>query len=117
MEAMRTYNPWMTPKVHVLVHHVKEYVRRTGIQLGPTTFVDIFYNRFKVNSTNSRVFRERLLNTVLHYNSYHLKQNFIAYRSSKVSSRPDCLFEIHQLSQSGFSRVYSNCCCSGSLKH
>ena len=25
------------------------------------------------------------------------KQNFIAYRSSKVSSRPDCIFEIHQL--------------------
>ena len=41
-----------------------------------------------------------------------LKQNFIAYRSSNVSSRPDCIFEIHQLWQSGFSRVYSNCCCS-----
>ena len=41
-----------------------------------------------------------------------LKQNFIAYRSSKVSSCPDCIFEIHQLWQSGFSRVYSNCCCS-----
>ena len=26
-----------------------------------------------------------------------LKQNFIGYRSSKVSSRPDCIFEIHQL--------------------
>ena len=26
-----------------------------------------------------------------------LKQNFIAYRSSKVSSRPDCIFEIPQL--------------------
>ena len=26
-----------------------------------------------------------------------LKQNFIACRSSKVSSRPDCIFEIHQL--------------------
>ena len=26
-----------------------------------------------------------------------LKQNFIAYRSSKVSSNPDCIFEIHQL--------------------
>ena len=26
-----------------------------------------------------------------------LKQNFIAYRSSKVSSRSDCFFEIHQL--------------------
>ena len=38
-----------------------------------------------------------------------LKQNFIAYRSS---SCPDCIFEIHQLWQSGFSRVYSNCCCS-----
>ena len=32
-----------------------------------------------------------------------LKQNFIAYRSSK---HPDCIFEIHQLWQSGFSRVY-----------
>ena len=41
-----------------------------------------------------------------------LEQNFIPYRSSKVSSRPDCIFEIHQLWQSGFSRVYSNCCCS-----
>ena len=37
-----------------------------------------------------------------------LKHNFIAYRSSNVSSRPDCIFEIHQLLQSGFSRVYSN---------
>ena len=41
-----------------------------------------------------------------------LKQNFIAYRSSKVSWRPDCIFEIHQLWQFGFSRVYSNCWCS-----
>ena len=41
-----------------------------------------------------------------------LKHNFIAYRLSKVSSHPDCIFEIHQLWQSGFSRVYSNCCCS-----
>ena len=38
-----------------------------------------------------------------------LKQNFIAYRSSKVS---ECIFEIPQLWQSDFSRVYSNCCCS-----
>ena len=42
-----------------------------------------------------------------------LKQNFIAYRSSKVS---DCIFEIHQLWQSGFSRVFSNCCRSCSLE-
>ena len=45
-----------------------------------------------------------------------LKQNFIAYLSSKVSSRPDCIFEIHQLWQSGFSRVYSNSCCSCSFE-
>ena len=45
-----------------------------------------------------------------------LKHNFIAYRSSKVSSRPDCISEIHQLWQSGFSRVYSNSCCSCSFK-
>ena len=45
-----------------------------------------------------------------------LKYNFIAYRSSKVSWRPDCIFEIHQLWQSGFSRVYSNCYCSCSFK-
>ena len=40
-----------------------------------------------------------------------LKQNFIGYRSSEMSH---CIFEIHQLSLSGFSRVYSDscCCCS-----
>ena len=42
-----------------------------------------------------------------------LKQNFIAYRSSKKS---DFFFEIHQLWQSGFSRVYYNCCCSCSFE-
>ena len=43
----------------------------------------------------------------------NLKQNFIAYRSSKVS---DWIFEIHQLWQSSFNRVYSNCCCSYSFE-
>ena len=38
--------------------------------------------------------------------------NFIAYCSSKVS---DCIFEIRQLWQSGFSKVYSNSCCSSSF--
>ena len=45
-----------------------------------------------------------------------LKQNFIVYRSSKVSSRPDCIFEIHQPWQTGFSWVYSNCSCSCSFE-
>ncbi len=81
MEAMRTHTNRMTPKVHVHVHHVPEYVCPAGIQLGSTseqapknqhTFFDIFYHRFKVNCTNSPVFRERLLNAVLHYNSCNL---------------------------------------------
>ena len=41
-----------------------------------------------------------------------LKHTFIAYYSFKVSWHPDCIFEIHQRWQSGFSRVYSDCCCS-----
>ena len=45
-----------------------------------------------------------------------LKHNFIAYRSSKVSTRPEYIFKIHQLWQSGFSRVYSNCWCSCSFE-
>ena len=45
------------------------------------------------------------------------KQNFIAYHSSKVSSFSDCIFEIQQLWQSGFSRVYSDSCCSCSFEH
>ncbi len=49
-------------KVHVLVHRVPEYVRRTGVQLGPTSepalasqhkFFDIVYHWFRVNRTNS----------------------------------------------------------------
>ena len=33
-----------------------------------------------------------------------------------MRTRPDCIFEIHQLWQSIFSRVYSNCCCSRSFE-
>ncbi len=81
MGAMRTQNPTMTPKVHMLIQNVPEYVRRTAAPLGPTSeqaleiqhrFFDIFYHRFKVNYTNSPVFRERLLNAVLHYNACHV---------------------------------------------
>ena len=42
-----------------------------------------------------------------------LKQYFNKYRSS---SRPYCIFEIHQLWQSGFSSMYFNCCSSYSFE-
>ena len=45
-----------------------------------------------------------------------LKQNFIAYRSYEVSWLPDYIFEIHQLWQLGFSRVYSISYCSWSFR-
>ena len=51
-----------------------------------------------------------MLNSCIFFSN--LKQNFIAYRSSKVSSRPDCIFEMYQFWQSGFSSVHSNYCCS-----
>ena len=45
-----------------------------------------------------------------------LKLNSIVYRSSKVSSGLDCIFEIHLVWQPGFSRVYFNCFCSCSFE-
>ena len=35
--------------------------------------------------------------SILYVSVTSLKHSFIAYRSSKVSSRPDCIFEIPQL--------------------
>ncbi len=51
MGAMRTHTPRMTPKVHMLIYNIPEYVRRTAAPLGPTSeqtleiqhrFFDIF---------------------------------------------------------------------------
>ena len=68
-------------------------------------------------SINARCSKSSLKNSIRFWSIFpSLKQNFMAYRSSKVSSRPDCIFEIHQLWQSGFSRVYSNYCCSCSFE-
>ena len=62
-----------------------------------------------LDSCNMLKMRYEVFNTFLWHFFPSLKHNFIAYRSSKVS---DCIFEIHQLWQLGFSRVHSNCCCS-----
>ena len=45
-----------------------------------------------------------------HFSKFKTK---LYYRSSKVSN---CIFEIHQLWQSGISSVYSNCYCSSSFE-
>ena len=69
-------------------------------------------------SIHARCSKSRVKNSIRFWGIFFssLKQNFIAYRSSKVSWRPDCMFYIHQLWQSGFSRIYSNCCCSSSFE-
>ena len=72
--------------------------------------------KLTLNSCKMVEKQSEALHTFLWHFFPSLKQNFIAYRSSKVYSRPDCIFEIHQLWQSGFSRVYSNCCCSCSFE-
>ncbi len=81
MEAMQTHNLMMIAKVNVLVHHVPKYARLTAVRLGPTSeqvlesqhaLFNIFYHRFEVNCTKSSVFRELLLNAVLHHNSRYL---------------------------------------------
>ena len=56
-----------------------------------------------------------VLHTFLLHFFPSLKQNFIAYHSSNMSSRPDCIFEIHQLWKSSFSWVYSKSHCSCSF--
>ena len=47
---------------------------------------------------------------LLHFSKFKTEFYFIS------SSHPDCIFEVHQLWQSGFSKVYSNCCCSCSFE-
>ena len=60
--------------------------------------------------------QSEVFHTFLWHFFLSVKHNFIAYRSSKVSSRPDCIFENHQLWKSGFRRVYFNSCCSCSFE-
>ena len=65
-------------------------------------------------SIHARCSKSSLKHSIRFYGIFpSWKQNFIAYCYSKLS---DCIFEIHQLWQSGFSRVYSNCCCSCSFE-
>ena len=76
------------------------------------------WNLLCLSKTNARLMQDgrKAVSSIPHVSVAFfpsLKQNFVVYPSSKVS---DCIFEIHQLWQSGFSRVYSNCCCSYSFE-
>ena len=68
-------------------------------------------------SIHARCSKSSLKHSIRFYGIFSsLTQNFIACRSSKVSWRPDCIFEIHQQWKSGFSRLYTNSYCSCSCE-
>ena len=75
-----------------------------------------FLNLLYDSKTDARFMQDAPKPEVFHTFLWHffpnLKHNFTAY-CSKMS---DCIFEIPQLWQSGFSRVYSNSCCSCSIE-
>ena len=107
----------MSSRVHCLFEDVCISYGTNLIPFGKV-FIHLFSFKLCVNRRADGVLYPRCslpsLPSVAFFPS--LKHNFITYRSSKVSSRVDCVFEIHQLWQSGFSRVYSNCCSSCSFE-
>ena len=72
--------------------------------------------KLMLNSCKLLQKQSEALHMILWHFCPSLKHHFIAYRTSKMSSRPDCIFEIHQQWQSDFNRVYSNSCCSCSFE-
>ena len=61
-------------------------------------------------SIHARCSKSRLKHSIRFCGTFSkFKTSFYCISFPKMS---DCNFEIHQLRQSGFCRVYSNCCCS-----
>ena len=70
-----------TPKIHILMYLVEDFVRLTGQSLGQhseqeveschQTF-DKCWDKYKVKDTSSEIFMDNLLRAVLDYNSSHI---------------------------------------------
>ncbi len=70
----------VTPKAHILSTHALEYVRKTNKSLFWTSksalesqhrhFMD-YYKNYKVLATQPDLYGRKLLNCVIHYNSFH----------------------------------------------
>ncbi len=67
---MSTFHISMTPKIHVLVHHIPQFIRMTQIPLGLIS--EEVVERYGVNWTYNRNLPNRFLHSVIHYNSYHI---------------------------------------------
>jgi len=68
-----------TTKAHIIIHHLREYIRRTKSALGPTSEEVVesqhhlfkkFYARFKVIGREFPIYDERLLMSVVHFNAF-----------------------------------------------
>ena len=95
-------NDFLTPPTPLIILH--------GLPAFLVSLMPLMLDSCKMFQKQSEAFTTFLW----HFPS--LKHNFIAYLSFKVSSRPDYIFEIHQLRQLGFRRVYSNFFCSCSFE-
>ena len=112
-----------TPLKHTYLNHLANQLWCTDFLTPPTpliiphrlpAFLESLMPLKNWCSVHARCSKSSLKHSI-HFSGIFSKFK-TAYRSSKVSSHPDCIFEIQQLWQSGFSRVYSNCCCRCSFK-
>ncbi len=79
--VMSQFQISMTTKVHILLHHVPHFIRLTGMPLGPFSehvveeqhrrYKNFFY-RYRINCPEHINYPGRFLNSVLHFNSYHI---------------------------------------------
>jgi len=77
LEVTEVFPINVTTKAHIIIHHLREYFRRTKSALGPTSEEVVesqhhvfkkFYARFKVIGREFPIFDERLLMSVVHFN-------------------------------------------------
>ena len=77
------HNVSITPKIHIIINHVKEYCRRTKCSLGSCSdqtieaVHQVVNNRFSssnyyIKCTDNDNYAEKLLNGILHVNSYNI---------------------------------------------
>ena len=71
----------MASKVHIVLHHLPQYLRLTLTSLGTTGeevveqqhhLFKVFYQRYKVRTHNQELYQDSLKRAVSHFNFYHL---------------------------------------------
>ena len=71
----------ITPKVHIMITHVPEFISRTGKPLGlfseqvvenAHSSFDKVFDFYRVKDVDCEKYSKNLLRAVLHYNGYHI---------------------------------------------